>query len=78
MAQVPDYSTYIRDNQAQAIKIDYTNHRGERRVRNIIPIKIRFTATPEHKDAQWILDGFDLDKKSFRSYSFSGIHSFVK
>lgn len=74
MAQLPDYTNYINENKSQAIKIDYTNYRGERRIRNIIPIKIHRAVNPYHgKEPQWLMEAFDLDKKEFRSFAFSGI-----
>lgn len=40
----------------------YTNHRGERQFRKMIPLCLRFGTTPYHKDAQWLVECIDPSK----------------
>jgi hypothetical protein len=61
------------------IWVDYTNHRGERRWRHIIPTNhLKLTSTPYHTEMQWLLECWDIDRKDFRSYALLTIHGFSK
>ncbi len=55
--------------------IDYTNHRGERAKRVILPINIVYEATDWHPEAQWILRAYDVEKAAFRAFAMKDIHS---
>lgn len=58
--------------------IDYTNHRGERRERRIIPAPtggLVFMETPDHKPAQWVVRAWDVEKKAQRTFALKNIHS---
>lgn len=56
--------------------IDYTNWRGERAERRVLPVKMRFGVSKYHSDGpQWFLDAMDLDRSVKRAFAFSGIHS---
>lgn len=55
--------------------IDYTNHRGERSDRFIMPGQIKFTATEWHTEPQWILYAHDLLKDRMRGFALKDIHS---
>ena len=57
------------------VTIDYTNWRGERAVRRVRPISIRYVSTRYHPDCQWILRAVDLDKDEQRDFSMKDIHS---
>ena len=57
------------------VTIDYTNHRGERRVRLIRPMSIYFGATDWHKAMQWLLRAVDCEKGEVRDFAMSSIHS---
>lgn len=59
----------------KAIWIDYTNHRGERRWRAIIPQDLRYGVTPHHLKPMWILYAWDVEKKDHRDFSLLDIHS---
>lgn len=60
------------------VVIDYTNYRGERRLRRISPISgtMRFAETPHHKPAQWVFDAFDVEKGPCvrRTFALASIH----
>lgn len=54
--------------------IDYTNHRGERSTRKVIPRAVVWRLSPWHSEAQWILEVFDLDKQQYRDFAMVNIH----
>lgn len=57
--------------------IDYTNHRGERRWRNVEPRKLYWGRTEWHPEPQWLLHAFDLDKMEDRDFAMAGIHQWA-
>ena len=57
------------------VRIDYTNHRGERRWRRIRPQRIDFEANEWHPVEQWQLVAFDFEKQAFRKYAIRDIHA---
>jgi hypothetical protein len=61
--------------EVQHVIIDYTNHRGERRERAIVPWSIKFKETPHHKPAQWVLNAWDVEKCAQRTFALKDIHS---
>jgi len=56
----------------QAIHIDYVNWKDERELRHVIPIKLWWGHTEWHKENQWLLTVWDLDKQAQRDYALSG------
>ena len=56
--------------------IDYTNHRGERAMRRVVPKRVWFGTTPWHGEPQWLLTAFDLDRQAQRDFALSEIHGF--
>lgn len=57
------------------ILLDYTNWRGERGVRRVVPIRCEYGANEWHKTPQWLMIGWDLEKQAERTFALSGIHS---
>lgn len=57
------------------VRIDYTNHRGERRQRLIEPQRIFFGQSEWHPDWQWVLVAFDVEKHAFRNFAMKDIHA---
>ena len=58
-----------------AVIIDYTNWRGERRERKIVPQYIVFGSTEYHPGQQWLLVAHDIEKGARRTFAMDGIHS---
>ena len=58
-----------------AVIIDYTNWRGERRERKIIPQYIVFGSTEYHPGQQWLLVAHDIENGARRTFAMDGIHS---
>jgi predicted DNA-binding transcriptional regulator YafY len=57
------------------IVIDYTNYRGERARRRVLPNRLWFGAADWHPEPQWILDAWDIEKGVIRSFAMRDIHS---
>ncbi len=57
------------------VKIDYTNWRGERSVRTIIPKEIIYSSNEYHKEEQWLLVAEDCEKNALRTFAMKDIHS---
>jgi len=46
---------------SNAVVIDYTNWKGARRKRQIIPMSLTLGANDYHPDEQWLLSAMDLE-----------------
>jgi len=58
-----------------AAQIDYTNWRGERSVRVVIPLNMKLGSNEWHPEPQWMMLAHDVAKKADRWFAMSGIHS---
>jgi hypothetical protein len=63
---------------SKAIKVTYTNWRGERAVRSIVPIEIYWGKTEYHPQEQWLLRVFDVERNAERIYAFKEIEQVVE
>jgi predicted DNA-binding transcriptional regulator YafY len=59
------------------VRIDYTNWRGERSIRTVVPIDIVFESNEFHPNPQWLLLAMDVDKNVVRKFAMADIHSWV-
>ena len=57
----------------KVVKILYTNYRGETNFRNIIPETLWFGVTIWHKEEQWLLDAYDIEKDAVRNFAMRDI-----
>jgi predicted DNA-binding transcriptional regulator YafY len=57
------------------IIIDYTNWRGERRERHILPRTLWFGTTEHHPEPQWFILALDVEKNATRDFALRDIHS---
>ena len=57
------------------VEIDYTNYKGIRRIRTIIPFKIKFCTSEWHPEKQWILFATDIETKTLKQFAIKDIHS---
>lgn len=62
--------------QQQTIVLDYTNHRGIRSTREVIPLDIYFGSNEWHPEPQWLLKAFDAQENGLRDFAMAGIHGF--
>lgn len=61
----------------RVLRMTYTNYRGERAMRRVVPERVWFGATDWHPTAQWLLDAFDLDRNACRSFALQDVESFM-
>ena len=59
------------------IKVLYKNWRGKVSERNIFPLSIFYGKTEFHKEEQWLMKVYDLDKKDYRVYSLKDIQEWI-
>jgi hypothetical protein len=55
------------------VVIRYRNHKGETTDRLILPMVMRFASTQWHPDRQWILEAWDVQKATARSFALKDI-----
>lgn len=60
------------------VTIDYTNWRGERRLRTIVPKFVSFGANQWHKTPCWLLDAYDVEANEIRSFRLADVHSWTE
>lgn len=60
-----------------AVIIDYTNWRGVRSWRKIVPRKIDFGSNEWHPEPQWLLTAYDYPTDSVRQFAMADIHSWT-
>jgi hypothetical protein len=60
----------------RTVWIDYTNYRGVRAWRHILPMResLRFKRSPWHPQSQWIIEAVDLDGQVTRGFALASIH----
>lgn len=59
----------------RAVSLIYTNWRGETAARMIVPGFIRYGANEWHREPQWLLLAFDVDKGADREFALAGFLS---
>ncbi len=60
------------------VTIDYTNHKGAREKRRIVPISIHYEKNHWHKGDQWFLRARALDRDgALRMFAMKDIHSWA-
>ena len=52
----------------------YTNWEGEIQLRKFVPLHLRWGKTEYHKEDQWLLEVYDVEKKALRTYALKDIH----
>jgi predicted DNA-binding transcriptional regulator YafY len=60
--------------QPMAIVLDYTNWKGERKDRRIMPLTLWFGVSEFHDEPQWFIRAMDLDRNVMRDFSLATIH----
>lgn len=51
------------------IEFEYVNWKGIKEHRRIGVCEFYYGSTEHHKEPQWLLEGFDLEKKTFRKFA---------
>lgn len=57
------------------VTIDYTNWKGNRRKRQVLPVEIVFAKTSYHPEVQWLLVAWDIEDMEQRTFAIKDIHS---
>lgn len=60
--------------QPMSVVLDYTNWKGERRDRRIMPLTLWFGVSEFHDTPQWFIRAMDLERNVMRDFSLSTIH----
>ena len=70
-----DVQDKLNNNKIEDITIEvlYKNWRGEIGVRKILPLDIYFGSSEFHKEQQWLMKVWDLDKEDYRTYALKDI-----
>lgn len=61
-------------SDSRRVRIEYTNWRGERAWRTVLPQRFFFGRTSWHMTPQWIMEARDLEKKEVRFFAMCMIH----
>ncbi len=54
--------------------IKYTNYKGERAWRRVLPREIKFGCNEWHKESQWLMFAIDLEKDAVRTFAMKDVH----
>lgn len=54
--------------------IDYTNWKGQRAERTILPLQLWYGTTEQHPEPQWIVRAVDSEKQLLRDFTLHTIH----
>jgi predicted DNA-binding transcriptional regulator YafY len=57
----------------EVCRVMYTNWKGETASRRIIPMSVRWGSNEYHPEAQWLVEGYDVDKAEYRTFALAGI-----
>jgi 8-oxo-dGTP pyrophosphatase MutT (NUDIX family) len=57
----------------KTLKFEYTNYKGETRIREVEPLGIKFDSTPYNKDPEWLLEAMDVQKKENSLFTLTNI-----
>jgi predicted DNA-binding transcriptional regulator YafY len=59
----------------QPVWLDYTNWKGRRAWRRVLPYAISFATTEYHPAPQWLLTADDLDEAAPRTFALRDVHA---
>jgi hypothetical protein len=65
LSQLKETTTW----ENEKITAFYTNYKGEKNLRTLIPLEIYWGTTPYHPHPQKLLKAYDLDKKEIRDFA---------
>lgn len=66
-----------KDLNKVILKLIYKNYKNDVSERKIIPLEIFFGANEFHKDEQWLIRVWDIDKNDYRTYAFKDIQKIL-
>ena len=62
---------------APILQFEYKNWKGETSIRKVIPYKIWFGSTEFHKEEQYLLHAYDVDKCGERNFALRDVIKFL-
>lgn len=62
----------------KAVGIVYTNHKGVRGFRWVIPLSWRFGTNQWYPEKQWLMNAYDLEKRAEREFACDHIHTWER
>jgi len=62
----------------KSLKFEYRNWKGRSSLRCVLPTKIYWGSTEYHKQEQWLMEAYDLDKKALRTFAVTDIIRYIK
>ena len=65
--------TFTSSDQTQKVKFTYTNWKGETKQRQAIFYGFFLGSNEWHPDQQWLVVGYDLEKKAERTFALNDI-----
>lgn len=71
--QMPVLPGITEQGLKNPIKVEYTNYRGEKGIRTIVPISFYFGSTEYHPQEQWLVKLWDMDRQAERIYALKEI-----
>jgi len=66
------------DNSKRPLKFFYRNWRGEYGYRTVMDPTMWYGSTEFHKDPQWIMRAYDVEKDAFRDFAVNDIIEFIR
>lgn len=56
----------------------YVNYRGESSIRNVNPRGVRFGTSEWHKEPQWLMEAWDLDRREKREFAMKDMTDVIQ
>jgi hypothetical protein len=62
----------------EAVKLVYTNYRGETSVRLVVPERFWYGESVYHSGLQWFMDALDIEKDARRSFALRDVRCWLE
>lgn len=72
-AQEAEAAAHAAIPRSSPLEMMYVNHRGEAALRRIVPVMVWHGATEWHKEPQWLLRAWDVDRQATRDFAMRDI-----
>lgn len=63
----------MENSEQKQVAVVYTNWKGETKERHIVPKRVYWGHTEWHKEDQFLLECYDVDKEAVRTYAVNCI-----
>jgi predicted DNA-binding transcriptional regulator YafY len=61
----------------KAVRVLYTNYRGETAFRTIVPERLFFGSTEWHPEPQWLIEALDVEKGQNRTFAMKDVRAWI-